>query len=34
MTENKKLLSNYKHFESEQFVIVANEDKMKILGIA
>jgi hypothetical protein len=33
MTRNKKLLSNYKHFEGEQFIIVENGDKMKILGI-
>jgi hypothetical protein len=31
MTEDKKLLNNYKHFEGKQFVIVANGDKMKIL---
>jgi hypothetical protein len=33
MIGNKKLLSNYKHFEGEQFIIVVNGDKIKILGI-
>jgi hypothetical protein len=34
MTGNKNLLLNYKHLEGKQFVIIANGDKMKILGSA
>jgi hypothetical protein len=32
MTGDKNLLNNYKHHDGKQFVIVANEDKIEILG--
>jgi hypothetical protein len=32
MMRDKKKLNNYKHYEGEQIVIVANEDKMEILA--
>jgi hypothetical protein len=32
LTENKNLLFNYKHVEDKQFAIIANGDKMEILG--
>jgi hypothetical protein len=32
MTDDKNLLNNYKCYEGKQFVVVANDDKIKILG--
>jgi hypothetical protein len=32
MTGDKSLLNNYKCYEGKQFVVVANCDKMEILG--
>jgi hypothetical protein len=32
MTGNKILLNNYKNFETKQYVIVVNGEKMEILG--
>jgi len=32
MTGDKNVLNNYKHHEGKQFVVVANGDKMEILG--